>query len=128
MAYTAFRKSYGDFEVVIPPVDFSSLTVDEALNAARAFRDHQYGFVCSTLNWYNAHEARCCINSMLAKRFVNNVGSLIDDGFYRDRSIPFFGSCRAPGDTFRKAWCEHMAREIEREYGLEPNPYALEEH
>lgn len=30
--------------------------------------------------------------------------------------------------ALRKAWCEHLAREIEREYGLEPNPYILEEH
>lgn len=43
MAYTTFRKSYGDFEVVIPAVDFSPLAIGEAYNAARAWlglRDH----------------------------------------------------------------------------------------
>lgn len=126
MAYTAFRKSYGDFEVVIPAVDFSSLTIDEAFNAARAFRDYQYGFVCSTLNNHHAREARRCINDMLAEFNTNNVGSLIAALFHKDNAIPVFVG--APGDTLRKAWCEHLAREIEREYGLEPNPYVIEEH
>ena len=37
MAYTEFRKSYGDFEIVIPAIDFSKLNNDEAHEGSRSF-------------------------------------------------------------------------------------------
>ena len=49
MPYTEFRKFYGDIEVVIPPVDFRSLTRDEAVSTAKRLRAYVAGFVCHHL-------------------------------------------------------------------------------
>lgn len=58
------------------------------------------------------------------------LGSAIDRLFGDEENefVPCFHSRSPAGVALRKAWCEHLAREIEREYGLEPNPYILEEH
>ena len=46
MAYTEFRKSYGDFEIVIAPVDFSKLTKSEARLIVDALQEYKWGYVC----------------------------------------------------------------------------------
>lgn len=58
------------------------------------------------------------------------LGNAIDLSFGDEENefVPYFHSRSPAGVALRKAWCEHLAREIEREYGLEPNPYILEEH
>ena len=40
MAYTAFRKSYGDFEVVIPPVRFR-IAPEYVAHAAKELRSYE---------------------------------------------------------------------------------------
>ena len=49
MADTEFRKSCEDFEVVIPTVDFRSLTRDEAEASAKRLSSYVDGFVCHHL-------------------------------------------------------------------------------
>lgn len=58
------------------------------------------------------------------------LGSAIERSFGdgENEFVPYFHSRSPAGVALRKAWCEHLAREIESEYGLELNPYVLEEH
>ena len=123
MPYTEFRKSYGDFEVVIPTVDFSSLTIEEATKTAKALRSYEHSFVCETLEKKEAHAAVILINKMIQTAtdgMCQTIGLLIEyqlDAF-KDELVPFFSNKSQHGNMLRKAWCNHMAAEIEREFAL----------
>lgn len=119
MPYTEFRKSYGDFEVVIPAIDFSSLSRVDATKAAHALRSYKGGYVCEHVDWYEA----CIVANLIAYMFkdyksanCNTIGKLIDHQFGHNKNIPLFTVHRQSGITLRKAWCKHMANEIEREF------------
>ena len=124
MPYTEFRKSYGDFEIVIPAVDFSSLTRDEACRTVVALNCYNKHFVCLTLQLRHAFRAARLINDMIdqtSEGLCVSIGSLIEQQLNSHDSndgVPFFGSLSSPGIVLRKAWCNHMAGEIEREFSL----------
>ena len=123
MPYTEFRKSYSDFEVVIPPIDFSSLTIEEATKTAKALRSYEHGFVCKTLERKEAYAAVILINKMIQTAtdgMDQTIGMLIKyqlDAF-GDEFVPLFISRSQHGNMLRKAWCRHMAAEIEREFAI----------
>lgn len=121
MPYTEFRKSYGDFEIVIPPVDFSSLTKDEASHTVNAMRSYESSFVCLHLEKERALKAKHKINYMLTQHSASTIGGLVVwqlNPEYDNDGVSFFGSMSSPGIVLRKAWCDHMANEIEREFAL----------
>ena len=123
MPYTKFRKSYGDFEVVIPPVDFSSLCRREAHLTVMALNCYNEGFVCLTLQQRHTYRAVRLINDMInqtSEGLCNSIGSLIEQQLnsHDDETIPFFGSTSRQGIVLRKGWCNHMAAEIKREFAL----------
>lgn len=123
MPYTDFRKSYGDFEVVIPAIDFSSLTIEEATKTAKALRSYEHGFVCKTLERKEAYAAAILINKMIQTAtdgMGQTIGWLIEyqlDAF-EDEFVPLFNAGSQQGTMLRKDWCHHMAKEIEREFGF----------
>lgn len=126
MAHTEFRKSYGDFEVVIPPVKFR-LPAEYAAHVVKGLRSYEIGFVCNHLGEYRGGLlAARCITKMIERWQPPSaaLGSAIDllFGDEENEFVPYFHSSSPAGVALRKAWCEHLAREIEREYGLEPNP------
>ena len=121
MPYTEFRKSYGDFEIVIPAIDFSSLSRVDATKAVHALRSYENGYVCNNMNYYYAHYVASLIGNMIAEHTDlsgTTIANLIDLQFGYNKDIPFFSIYRPSGIILRKAWCEHMANEIEREFGL----------
>ena len=121
MPYTDFRKSYGDFEVTIPAIDFSALSRLDAIHAVRALRRYEYGHVCLHLELYDLEYAASLIDEMLTKHTgvrYHTINSLIFRQFHYDDDIPSFRICHQSGVTLRRSWCEHMANEIEREFGL----------
>ena len=121
MPYTDFRKSYGDFEVVISAIDFSSLSQAKAADAVHALRSYENGYVCNHMNCYYAHYVSNLIDNMIAEHAdlsCATIGSLIAYQLGYDDNVPFFSVYMQSGITLRKAWCEHMANEIEREFGL----------
>lgn len=67
---------------------------------------------------WNAHYVASLIGNMLADLSCIKISSLIDRQFGHDAHVPFFSIYRPSGIVLRKAWCEHMANEIEREFGL----------
>lgn len=89
--------------------------------------------MCNHLDGYvGGASAAFSITKMIKRwQFPNAaLGSAIDRSFGDEENefLPYFHSRSPAGVALRKAWCEHLAREIEREYGLELNPYVLEEH
>ena len=123
MPYTDFRKSYGDFEVVIPAIDFSSLTIEEATKTAKALRSYDRNFVCQTLERKEAYAAAILINKMI-QTATNGMGCTIGwlieyqlDAF-EDEFVPFLNVGSQQGTMLRKDWCHHMAAEIEREFAI----------
>ena len=121
MPYTEFRKSYGDFEVVIPAIDFSSLSRVDAAKAIHALRSYEYGHVCSNMARWKASNVANLIDNMIREHgrvCCETIGNLIDLQFGFNKNIPFFSIYHQSGIILRKAWCEHMANEIEREFGL----------
>lgn len=123
MPYTEFRKSYSDFEVVIPPIDFSSLTIEEATKTAKALRSYEHGFVCKTLERKEAYAAVILINKMIhtaTDGIGQTIGWLIEYQLYdfKDEFIPLFRVGSQHGNMLRKEWCHHMAAEIEREFAI----------
>ena len=124
MPYTEFRKSYNDIEVVIPAVDFSSLTKDEAVATAKRLRAYVTGFVCHHLTSApvdGKQRATKLVQSMLIANngcecgeghlgvLIRNANGLGDSYFRVDNE---------DGILVRKDWCHHMAAEIEREFSL----------
>ena len=121
MPYTAFRKSYGDFEVVIPAVDFSTMSRIDALWTVQTLRHYKYGNVCRHLERWGLENAEKCIDETLTKHTGDRfrpIEGLIVRQFKHDKNMPSFSSLYQSGITLRKAWCEHMANEIEREFHL----------
>lgn len=103
MSYTDFRKSYGDFEIVIPAVNFSALSRLDAIHAVRALRHYRSGYVSHhMMNWDLNYPP---LNRVFVREFYN-------DG------MPRFSIYMQSGITLRKTWCEHMANEIEHEFTL----------
>ena len=121
MPYTEFRKSYGDFEIVIPAINFSSLSRTEARQAIDALRSYECCHVCSNMNYHHVEYVADIINEMLTEHTragYRTLNSLIVRQFHYDDDMPSFRVDHQSGITLRKAWCEHMANEIEREFGL----------
>lgn len=121
MSYTEFRKSYGDFEVVIPAIDFSSLSRVDATKAIHALRSYEAMHVCSHVVRCKASNVASLIDNMITEHTGvrhTTIRNLIDRQFGFDENIPFFSVYMQSGIVLRKAWCEHMANEIEREFGL----------
>ena len=124
MPYTEFRKSYNDIEVVIPPVDFSSLTSDEAVSTAKRLRAYVQGFVCLHLTEAPAEGKQQAAKLIRAMLIANNgcecgeghLGVLIRNANGLDDS--YFRMYQEDGILVRKDWCHHMAAEIEREFSL----------
>ena len=124
MPYTEFRKSYGDIEVVIPAVDFSSLTRNEAVATARSLRAYVQGFVCHHLTEEPAEGKQQAAKLIRATLIANNgcecgeshLGLLIRNANGLDDS--YFRVYQEDGILVRKNWCHHMASEIEREFAL----------
>lgn len=123
MPYTDFRKSYGDFEVVIPAIDFSSLTIEEATKTAKVLRSYEHNFVCQTLVRKEAYAAVTLINKMIhtaTDGIGQTIGWLIKYQLnaFKDEFIPLFRAGSQHGNMLRKDWCQHMAAEIDREFGF----------
>lgn len=121
MAYTEFRKSYGDFEVVIPAVDFSRLTPDEAARTIRLFHhpsrvSFSGGFVCLALSTHSLDNARRCIDAALPQNERDLTVSIGDLNYWTGFE---FEPRTEAGRILRQEWCRHMACEIERAFGLE---------
>ena len=124
MPYTEFRKFYGDIEVVIPPVDFSSLCRDKAVSTAKRLRTYVTGFVCHHLTaapTKGKQQAAQLIQAMLLANGGNqcgepHLGVLIRKANGLDDS--YFRANNEDGILVRKDWCHHMAAEIEREFAL----------
>ena len=123
MAYTEFRKSYGDFEIVIAPVDFSCLTEVEAILTVNALQKYEKGFVCNTLGRYLCYKARDCIGLMLEACYdcgaIGDVVRITHPGLYDEEYCLYFDSDTPAGIVFRKAWVKHLISDIMREHGLD---------
>ena len=124
MAYTEFRKFYGGFDVVIPAVNFSSLTREEAVASAERLTNYVDGFVCHLMGALPSDKTMSAgevIQTMLVANGGEhhgeaNLGVLVRKSL--DLSDMYFRAFNTDGITLRKAWCKHMANEIEREFQL----------
>ena len=115
MPYTEFRKSYGDFEVVIPAIDFSRLCKEEARHTIIDLRNygHGYTYVCPAVGCAASRIIGDAIdpNECGLQRFIAN-----SFGGYVCTSL--FNPYTTAGKLLRIEWCKHMANEIEREFKL----------
>ena len=115
MPYTEFRKSYGDFEVVIPAINFSSLSKDNARHTIIDLRnyEHCYKYVCHAVG----HEASEIIGDAIDPN-EHGLQYFITDSFGSYISSSLFNPYTTAGNQLRIEWCKHMANEIEREFKL----------
>ena len=115
MPYTEFRKSYSDFEVVIPAINFSRLFKDEARRAIIDLRNYGHGckYVC-----YAVRDAASLIIGDAIDPTQRGLQQFIADSFGGYVCTSLFDPYTTAGITLRKAWCKHMANEIEREFKL----------
>lgn len=117
MAYTEFRKSYGDFEIVIPAIDFSELNNDEAEETIEILRKYEGGYVCL---WLGNGKARDAIEAEIGRCDWGLQEYLWKTMDKKNMRKPFFMRTFEPynlgGIELRKEWCNHMANEIEREH------------
>ena len=115
MPYTEFRKSYGDFEVVIPAIDFSRLCKEEARHTIIDLRNygHDRKYVCRAVRYAASKIIGDAIdpNKRGLQRFIA-------DSFGGYIPIRLFDPYTTAGDRLRIEWCKHMANEIEREHGV----------
>lgn len=121
MAYTEFRKSYGDFEIVIPAIDFSELTGDEAEKTIEILRNYEDSYVClSLVNLNDKRKARDAIETKIGKYdwglHEYLWKSMNDTNWGAPFKMQSFNPREHAGYILRKAWCNHMANEIEREH------------
>ena len=120
MAYTEFRKSYGDFEIVIPAIDFSELNNDEAEKTIEILRRYERNYVCMNLHPMNDQEkARDAIDIKIDRdRDCEGLEHYIADvmGDAVEGCHIYFDPYNLAGKILRKEWCNHMANEIEREH------------
>lgn len=115
MPYTEFRKSYSDFEVVIPAIDFSRLFKDDARHAIIDLRN--YGHGCK----YVCHAVRYAAKKIIGDAIDPNENGLqqfIADSFGGYIPSSLFNPYTTAGKQLRIEWCKHMANEIEREFKL----------
>ena len=115
MPYTEFRKSYGDFEVVIPAINFSRLFKDEARRTIIDLRN--YGHGCK----YVCHAVRYAANKIIGDAIdptQHGLQHFIADSFGDYIYTSLFGPYTTAGKLLRIEWCKHMANEIEREFKL----------
>jgi len=114
MPYTEFRKSYGDFEVVISAIDFSRLSKDDARRAIIELRNygHDDKYVC--------HAVRYAANKIIDAIDPNERGlqHFIANSFGGYVCTKSFDPYTTAGNRLRIEWCKHMANEIEREFKL----------
>ena len=121
MDYTEFRKSYGDFEIVIPAIDFSMLNAYEAIDIVFALNEYnpysRWAYVCNHLMQYGNHgnTATNCICDTIDQEGMG-LEYFIQESM--NDTEPMFHPIRAAGRVLRIEWCKHMAKEIEREFGL----------
>ena len=115
MPYTEFRKSYGDFEVVIPAINFSSLSKDDARHTIIDLRNYGHGckYVCHAVG----HEASEIIGDAIDPN-EHGLQYFIADSFGSYISSSLFNPYTTAGNQLRIEWCKHMANEIEREFKL----------
>ena len=123
MAYTEFRKSYGDFEIVIAPVDFSSLDKLAARLTVNALREYEGWFVCHTLERHLLYRARDCIGLMLETCYscstIEGAVNAAQPWLYDEGYCSHFGFNTPHGIALRKAWVKHLISDIMREHELE---------
>ena len=122
MAYTEFRKSYGDFEIVIPAIDFSALNGDQAIEAVNALRGYELpwnmdNWVCNHLKVNELWDAARCIREAIDPLNRGLEGFIFESMKWKSMQVLFQPSTTA-GRVLRIEWCKHMAKEIEREFGL----------
>ena len=115
MPYTEFRKSYGDFEVVIPAINFSSLSKDNARHTIIDLRSygHGYRYVC--------HAVGCAASLIIGDAIdptQDGLQQFIADSFGGYIPSSLFDPYITAGNQLRIEWCKHMANEIEREFKL----------
>ena len=115
MPYTEFRKSYGDFEVVIPAINFSRLAKDDARRTIIELRNygHVYKYVC--------HAVGCAANKIIVDAIDPTQSGLqhfIANSFGGYVRASLFDPYTTAGNQLRSEWCKHMANEIEREFKL----------
>jgi len=113
MPYTEFRKSYGDFEVVIPAINFSRLFKGEARRTIIDLRNfgHDDKYVC--------HAVRRGASEIIGDAIDPNQYGLhhfIAYSFEGYISSSLFNPYTTAGNQLRIEWCKHMANEIEREF------------
>lgn len=121
MAYTKFHKNYGDFEIVIPAIDFSELNDDEAKETIEVLRSYENDYVCLNLDDHcHQRKARDAIEAKIGKHdwglqeyLWENMGKI---NWPAPLIMHSFGPFQLAGTTLRKEWCNHMANEIEREH------------
>lgn len=119
MPYTEFRKSYGDFEVVIPPIDFNSLSKDDAVATRNELKNYnkldelERSYVCHEIN---AKAGR--IISDTIDPTSRGLENFIADSLMNDDFRELFKPWLPAGKLLRIEWCKHMANEIEREHGV----------
>jgi len=118
VAYTEFRKSYGDFEIVIPAIDFSELNNDEAEKTIEILRRYERNYVCMNLYPMNDQKkAQTAIEIKIdpggegLEHYIADVMGDAVEGCYI-----YFDPYNLAGKILRKEWCNHMANEIEREH------------
>ena len=115
MPYTEFRKSYGDFEVVIPAINFSSLSKDDARHTIIDLRNYGHGYT------YVCHAVRCAASLIIGDAIdptQRGLHQFIADSFGGYVCTSLFDPYTTAGNRLRIEWCKHMANEIEREFGL----------
>jgi hypothetical protein len=131
MAYTEFRKSYGDFEIVIPAIDFSELSGFDATTIADVVLTLQcYKYVQETFNWSyvcnhltiygeQGWTAAKCICQTIDREYEGLEHFIADSmGDAIEEADILFAPYSQIGRVLRIEWCKHMAKEIEREFGL----------
>ena len=118
MAYTEFRKSYGDFEIVIPAIDFSELNKDEAEKTIEILRRYERNYVCMNLHPMNDQEKARVAIEIKIDRDCEGLEHYIADvmGDAVEECDIYFSPHNLAGKILRKEWCNHMANEIEREH------------
>ena len=124
MAYTEFRKSYGDFEIVIPAIDFSELVNSEAIDTIMAF--NAYGqpstfgeWVCHYLDRNTGVRTSEVISKTIDphhKGLENFIQNSMNGIVVYPKTA--FNPYNPPGRVLRIEWCKHMAKEIKREFDL----------
>ena len=115
MPYTEFRKSYGDFEVIIPAINFSNLFKDDARHTIIDLRNYGHGckYVC-----YAVRYAASLIIGDAIDPTHRGLQQFIADSFGGYVCTSLFDPYTTAGITLRIEWCKHMANEIEREFKL----------